>query len=129
MIREKVSSVSLAAPAARFCVATLLSAGLWSATACISNSGDDDEVVNAQVQEVIVPQAGAGCTVLRPVGWVVAGVACVELATTPTFIMDGDTYTTTSDNNGNFGLGSITLRCSNGTLTTVSKSCRRRVRD
>src|SRR5262245_5029652 len=105
MTREKASSVSLAAPAARFCVVTLLSAPLWLAIACISDPGDGDEVMNAQVQEALVSQAGAGCTVLRPVGWVVAGVACVETPTTSIFIVDGDTYTATSLG-GNFGSGS-----------------------
>ncbi|TMQ17637.1 MAG: hypothetical protein E6J91_09685 [Deltaproteobacteria bacterium] len=126
MIRARISSVWFAGRATQLCGVALLAAPLWMATACISAPDDGDEV-NAQVQEALVPQAGAGCTVLRPVSWVIAGVTCVETAATPIFIMDGDTYTTTSDNNGNFGIGSITLRCSNGSLTTISASCRRRV--
>lgn len=122
-MREMTFIVSFVARAAQFCSVTLLAAPLWLSTACINYSGDGDEV-NAQVQEAIVTQAVSGCTVRRPLTWIVGDVPCMETVSTVIFLADGDRYTALSHDVGSvIGTGSMTLQCNNGELSIIRESC------
>lgn len=71
-----------------------------------------------------IQPTGAGCTLLRPLSWNVTINACLEGATTQLPMVDGQEYTGYSIGGPLYGTGSITVRCVNGAITTVRKSCR-----
>ena len=99
---------------------------LCLAAACVSDAelADDDEVSVAE-QQVCTPRPGVGCTILRPVGWNVNGLTCVEGATTSIFRADGQSYTAFAVPSQIFGSGFTTLLCDGGCLKTTAKLCRR----
>jgi hypothetical protein len=125
--REMTSTVVFAAVRARVAVLVLF-APLLCMTACIQEPVDDDEELNVREQEACSPRSGVGCTILRPVGWTVNGVPCIEGPTTPIFRADQQPYTATAvQPTPLFGKGSITLRCDGGCLVTESRSCRKSI--
>ena len=71
-----------------------------------------------------IQPTGAGCTLKRPLGWNVNIYACIEDASGDLPMVDGQEYTGYASGGGLFGTGSITVRCVNGAITTVRKSCR-----
>lgn len=80
--------------------------------------------VTAPTPKAEAQPTGAGCTLLRPLNWNVNINSCAEGATTQLPMVDGQEYTATSVGGPLYGLGSITVRCSNGEIVTVRKSCR-----
>lgn len=66
---------------------------------------------------------GAGCTLLRPLSWNVNGRTCLESPTTSLPMVDGQEYTAYSKGGRLFGLGETTVRCENGGIVTVRKTC------
>lgn len=93
--------------------------------ACTAEPVDGDEEVGIEVQASCVPRRGVGCWILRPVGWNVLGVGCVEGPDTTIFRGDGQTYTAFAVPTILFGSGSTTLLCDGGCLKTQSASCRK----
>lgn len=67
---------------------------------------------------------GAGCTLLRPLSWNVNIHACVGGTSTQLPMVDGQEYTEYSIGGPLYGTGSITVRCQNGAIVMVRKSCR-----
>jgi hypothetical protein len=72
---------------------------------------------------------GEGCTVLRPVGWSSVSTPCHEftipLGSPPILfpMTSGQSATFTATPGGGFGRGEVTLRCQDGFLSIVRKSC------
>jgi hypothetical protein len=110
----------------RFSTAALLAPFLCLAAACAVSPDDADDDVNVATQEVCTPHPGTGCTILRPVGWNVNGLACMEGPTTSIFRADGQSYTAIAvQPSPIFGAGFTTLLCDGGCLKTTARVCRR----
>ena len=108
----------------RFSTAALLAPVLCFAAACAVGAEDTDEEVNVTTQDVCTPHPGTGCTILRPVGWNVNGLTCVEGPTTTIFRADGQSYTAIAVPSQIFGSGFTTLLCDGGCLKTTARACR-----
>jgi hypothetical protein len=74
---------------------------------------------------------GAGCTVLRPIGWSSGVTSCHEFTipvNSPPILLplsDGQSATFEATPGGGFGTGELTVRCEDGVIVVVSKSCSR----
>ena len=111
--REMVSTALLGVLRARFSILVLCASLLCLAAVCT-------------VEAACAPRPGVGCTILRPVGWTVWGVGCMEWPNTPIFVEDERVYTAIAvQPSPLYGSGSTTLLCDGGCLTTISKSCRK----
>ncbi len=108
----------------RFSTAALLAPILCLAAACAVNPDDADADVKVATQEVCTPHPGTGCTILRPVGWNVNGLTCVESPTTSIFRADGLSYTAIAAPSQIFGSGFTTILCDGGCLKTTARLCR-----
>lgn len=80
---------------------------------------DPDEPLDTSTEE---QSLGAGCTLLRPVFWDAPGVQCVEWASSPLSMTDGQVYVTSS--RGGFNdRGQIAIRCTDGQISVDWESC------
>jgi hypothetical protein len=91
---------------------------LFVATLSVSCAVDDVEE-SSEEQEL-----GAGCTLYRPLGWDQNGAWCVEWASGPLSMADGDYYTAYSSGGGWYGHGHVTIKCNNDSLEQISLYCR-----
>jgi hypothetical protein len=124
--REMVSTALLGVLRARFSILVLCASLLCLAAVCAAGPEDAGEEVNVTVEAACAPRPGVGCTILRPVGWTVWGVGCIEWPNTPIFVEDERVYTAIAvQPSPLYGSGSTTLLCDGGCLTTISKSCRK----
>ena len=107
-------------------IAALCASLLCLVTACVSDGEvTEDDDVSVTAQQVCAPRPGVGCTILRPVGWNVNGLTCVERPNTPIARADGQSYTAIAAPTQIFGSGFTTLLCNGGCLQTTAKQCRR----
>jgi hypothetical protein len=116
----------------------LLLLPLCFGTACVMEPIEDDTVLEddqtgSQAQELAaadesgeVELLGAGCTLLRPFGWNVAGRGCVENQNlrTPVPMADGDEYYAQADPFlPVLGSGYAIVTCDDGELVVGPKTC------
>ncbi|MGH9884882.1 MAG: hypothetical protein ACREBE_05110 [bacterium] len=108
----------------RLSTAALLAPVLCLAAACAVSGEGVEEDVDVATQAACTPHPGTGCTILRPVGWNVNGLTCVEGPKTPIGRADGQSYTAIAVPSQIFGSGFTTLLCDGGCLKTTARLCR-----